>query len=127
MKSTKKLLSALIVGAAVLATAPLSYATDCPVTNVKFKKGASSANYSGKIKGWQCRTYAIYGKQGQVLTVKLSTKGSAEATIYGNDDFEANVPYTLPETGRYEVRILQPKAQAIKKLISNYKLNIQIK
>ncbi|MCW9699137.1 MULTISPECIES: hypothetical protein [unclassified Avibacterium] len=126
MKAIKTLASAIVIGSAILATVP-SYAADCPVTNVKFKKGASSASYNGKIKGWQCRTYAFYAKAGQTLTFNLNTKGAAEAIIYGNDDFVQNEPYTLPKTGRYEVRVLQPKAQSIKNLTSRYKVNIQIK
>ncbi|MFU2078020.1 hypothetical protein [Avibacterium endocarditidis] len=125
MKSVKHILSALVVSSAVLASVP-SYAADCAVTNVKFKKGASSANYSGKIKGWQCRSYAFYAKEGQTLTVNLRAKGAAEAIIYGEDDFAPNTPYILPRTGRYEVRVLQPKAQSIKKLTSSYKMNIKI-
>ncbi|POY42529.1 hypothetical protein [Avibacterium endocarditidis] len=37
MKSVKHILSALVVGSAVLASVP-SYATDCAVTNVNLKK-----------------------------------------------------------------------------------------
>ncbi|WP_181022015.1 hypothetical protein [Avibacterium endocarditidis] len=46
--------------------------------------------------------------------------------MYGEDDFVPNTPYILPRTGRYEVRVLQPKAQSIKKLTSSYKMNIKI-
>lgn len=125
MKPLKHFISTLIVGSAILVSVP-SYAADCPITNVKFKKGSHSANYNGKIKGWQCKTYAFYAKEGQTLTVTLSGKGAAEAVVYGYDDFSLDTPYKLPKTGKYEVRVVQPKAQSIKNLTSSYKLKIDI-
>lgn len=125
MKLLKNFISTLVVGSTLLISIP-SYATDCPITNVKFKKGSHSANYNGKIKGWQCKAYTFYAKKGQTLTVNVSSKGAAEAIIYGHDNFVQDTPYLLPKTGKYEIRVLQPKAQSIKNSTSSYKLNINI-
>ncbi|MCW9710831.1 hypothetical protein L5B71_08285 [Avibacterium sp. 21-586] len=58
--------------------------------------------------------------------MKLSAKGIAEAIMYSEENFAPNTPYILLKTGRYEVCMLQPKAQPIKKLTSSYKLNIKL-
>lgn len=69
----------------------------------------------------------FYAQEGQTLTIKLSGKGAAEAIMYSEEDFAPNTPYILLKIGRYEVCVLQPKAQPIKKkLTSSYKLNIKI-
>ena len=109
------------------ATTMASAAQDCKMTNVKFKKGAYSAKYNGKVKGWQCVSYKFSAKQGQKLNVNLTTKGNAESILYDNDDFIQDQPYLLPKTGSYEIRVLQPKAAAIKNKTSFYNVNIEIR
>ncbi|PVX33023.1 hypothetical protein C8D76_11050 [Pasteurella langaaensis DSM 22999] len=123
----KQLFMATFTGLAVLSAASVANAQDCKVTDVKFKKGAYSASYNGKIKGWQCVSYKFFAKQGQTLNVNLTTKGNAESILYGDNDFTEGQPYLLPKTGSYEVRVLQPKAAAIKNKLSSYKMNIEIK
>ncbi|MCU9997591.1 inhibitor of g-type lysozyme [[Pasteurella] aerogenes] len=123
-----KLFMTGLTGLAVLsATSIASAAQDCKMTNVKFKKGAYSASYNGKVKGWQCVSYKFSAKQGQTLNVNLTTKGNAEAVLYDNYDFIQGQPYLLPKTGSYEVRVLQPKAAAIKNKTSSYNVNIEIR
>ncbi|MDD0823875.1 hypothetical protein PTQ27_05260 [Mannheimia sp. AT1] len=123
-----KLFMTGLTGLAVLsATSMASAAQDCKMTNVKFKKGAYSASYNGKVKGWQCVSYKFSAKQGQTLNVNLTTKGNAEAVLYDADDFIQDQPYLLPKTGSYEIRVLQPKAAAIKNKTSSYNVNIEIR
>lgn len=116
-------------GLAVLSASSLGYTaeSDCKATTVQFKKDSYSANYQGKIKGWQCVSYQFSAKKGQTLTVTISTKGYAEAELYDNYDFIQDEPYTLPKTGKYDIRVLHPKAAAIKNKTSSYSIKIEIK
>lgn len=124
-----KIFITAVTGLTVLSATSLANASasDCKITNVQFKKGAYSASYNGNIKGWQCMSYKFSAKQGQVLNVHLSTKGNAEVVLYDDYDFVQGQPYTLPKTGTYEIRVLQPKASAIKNKVSSYKVKIEIK
>lgn len=119
----------VFTGLTVLSATSLANASaaDCKTMNVKFKKGAYSASYNGKVKGWQCISYKFSAKQGQVLNVNLTTKGSAAAVLYDEYGFTEGQPYTLPKTGSYEVRVLHPKAAAIKNKTSSYKVQIEIR
>ncbi|MDZ3934614.1 inhibitor of g-type lysozyme [Escherichia marmotae] len=71
--------------------------------NVEFRKGHSSAQYSGEIKGYDydtSRYYAELGRHGQ---------------------------YSLPASGKYELRVLQTRNDARKNKTKKYNVDIQIK
>ena len=44
--------------------------------NVEFRKGHSSAQYSGEIKGYDYDTYTFYAKKGQKVHVSISNEGA---------------------------------------------------
>lgn len=50
--------------------------------NVEFRKGHSSAQYSGEIKGYDYDTYTFYAKKGQKVHVSISNEG-ADTYLFG--------------------------------------------
>ncbi|MBE2893748.1 hypothetical protein [Spirabiliibacterium falconis] len=123
----KTMAVAAITATSVLALAPaVNAATSHTSVNVHFQKGAYAATYQGVIKGYQYNSYMFTAKKGQKLTVNVNTKGNANAVLYGYDDFIEGESYTLPKSGKYEVRVLQPRAIARKGKKSHYDVTIHI-
>lgn len=106
--------------------------------DVEFQKGHSSAQYSGEIKGYDYDTYDFYAKKGQKVHVNISNE-SADIALFGpgisdsvdlsrySPDLDDNGRYTLPASGKYELRILQSRNDARKNKAKKYNVNIQIK
>lgn len=106
--------------------------------NVKFAKGASSANYFGKIKGTKYDTYKFIAKKGQKLKVKTSG-GNVDTYLFHKSladsvnvskyspEVDKNGAYTLPYSGTYELRVLQPRSQANQGKTPKYWLEIAIR
>ena len=90
---------------------------------VHFAKGAYSANYYGRVEGYKYDVYNFYGKKGQKLRIELSG-GNVDAYLFSSKlpdsvnlglystDVDKTGAYTLPATGSYEIRVLQPRSQA---------------
>ena len=105
---------------------------------VKFAKGASAANYSGQIKGTKYDTYTFTAKKGQKLKVK-ATGGNVDTYLFGahiadsvnvgqySPALDNNGAYTLPATGTYQLRVLQPRSQANQGKQPKYNLQIAIR
>lgn len=96
--------------------APAVQATESAVTK-----------YSGTIEGEKFDTYHFKGEKGQKVVINITGRDHAEVVLYGYDDFIQNDPYTLPENGDYEVRVVQPRTFARKGAKSTYELTIEIK
>lgn len=106
--------------------------------NVEFKKGHSSAQYSGEIKGYDYDTYHFYAHKDQKVHVSISNE-SADIVLFGpgirdsvdlsrySPELDDNGQYTLPATGKYELRVLQTRNDARKNKAKKYNVNIQIK
>ncbi|ECF4921251.1 PPC domain-containing protein [Salmonella enterica subsp. indica] len=106
--------------------------------NVEFRKGHSSAQYSGIIQGYDYDTYIFQAKKGQQLRVSISNE-STDTYLFGpgiSDSVDLsqyslalndNGPYTLPASGHYELRILQTRNDARKNKAKKYRVSIQIK
>ncbi|WP_105283892.1 g-type lysoyme inhibitor PliG [Escherichia fergusonii] len=106
--------------------------------NVEFRKGHSSAQYSGEIKGYDYDTYNFYAHKGQKVHVSISNEG-ADIILFGSGisdsvdlsrystELDNNGQYTLPVTGKYELRVLQTRNDARKDKTKKYNINIQIK
>lgn len=92
---------------------------------VRFENGSYSASYSGSIKGYNYDKYIFYAQEGQKLNISLNSQHS-DVVLYGYDDFLPNENYTLPKTGKYEVRVGLPREQSRKKIVDKYRINIQI-
>ncbi|HCP1391832.1 TPA: PPC domain-containing protein [Escherichia coli] len=105
--------------------------------NVEFQKGHNSARYSGKIVGYDYDSYNFYARKNQKLHVSVSNE-YADIVLFGpgisdsvelsrySPDLDENGQYTLPATGKYELRVLQTRNEARKNQTKKYNLNIQI-
>lgn len=139
----KKVYSALLVAALGVALAPAAMAANnapkaAKTVDVKFKKGSYGAAYKGTIKGHGYDEYKFYAKGGQKLTVKVSG-GNVEPYLFStvipdsvnlgqySPELDKNGSYSLPSTGSYSIRIVQPRAGAINNKTQHYKLTISIR
>nr|WP_261871027.1 PPC domain-containing protein [Psychrobacter sp. JCM 18901] len=101
------------------------------------KKGANSANYYGKLKGVKYDSYTFYAKKNQKLSVK-TTGGNVDSYLFNKNlsdsvnvgeyssELDNQGYYTLPYSGKYELRILQPRSQASKGKTPPYWLEVSI-
>lgn len=143
----KKLTVAIMLGLTTLTASPLVMAatTTTPATNntaktvkVNFAKGASSASYYGQLKGNTYDSYHFVAKKGQKINVNL-TGGNVDAYLFNKNladsvnmgkyspELDKNGLYTLPYSGSYELRILQPRSQANQGKSPKYWLEIGIR
>lgn len=107
--------------------------------NVEFRKGHSSAQYSGEIKGYDYDTYTFYAKKGQKVHVSISNEG-ADTYLFGpgiddsvdlsrySPELDSHGQYSLPASGKYELRVLQnskttPVKTKLKNITSIFKLS----
>ncbi|WP_318472914.1 hypothetical protein [Photobacterium leiognathi] len=110
------------------------------VQDVHFKKGATSAEYTGKVQGYDFNEYVFYAQKGQALKATLDTKSTKLWFILLNQHIENRVDlseysesltpqgtYILPYSGKYTIRIGQYRAFARRGEHSEYKLKIEIK
>ena len=79
--------------------------------NVEFRKGHSSAQYSGEIKGYDYDTYI---------------DDSVDLSRY-SPELDSHGQYSLPASGKYELRVLQTRNDARKNKTKKYNVDIQIK
>ena len=111
----------------------------CPMTErCCFSKGHSSAQYSGEIKGYDYDTYTFYAKKGQKVHVSISNEG-ADTYLFGpgiddsvdlsrySPELDSHGQYSLPASGKYELRVLQTRNDARKNKTKKYNVDIQIK
>ncbi|PSV28277.1 MULTISPECIES: hypothetical protein [unclassified Photobacterium] len=108
--------------------------------DVHFQKGATSAEYPAKIKGYDFNDYVFYAKKGQALTAKLLTKSTKLWINLSNKHLESGVDlseysealnkqgaYILPYSGKYTIRVGQYRAFARRGEHSDFTLLIEIK
>ena len=98
--------------------------------NVEFSKGHSSAQYSGEIKGYDYDTYTFYAKKGQKVHVSISNEG-ADTYLFGpgiddsvdlsrySPELDSHGQYSLPASGKYELRVLQTRTTPVKTKLKN--------
>ncbi|MGP4120735.1 pre-peptidase C-terminal domain-containing protein [Psychrobacter aquimaris] len=128
----------LVVSPTVMAaSASASADAVAKAVDVQFKKGASSANYYGKLKGNKYDSYTFYAKKNQKLSVKIAGGNVDTYLFHKNLANSVNVGeyapevddkgyYTLPYSGEYELRVLQPRSQASRGKKPVYWLEISI-
>ncbi len=64
--------------------------------NVEFRKGHSSAQYSGEIKGYDYDTYTFYAKKGQKVHVSISNEG-ADTYLFGPESMILLIYPDIPQ------------------------------
>ena len=101
---------------------------------IEFKRGTSSTVISGVVRGDKEAEYTLAAKQGQRLTIKLTSTPvkSSVFQILGpeNDtlglEYDANFNYSglLPKTGDYFISVKRPTSA---KGTSRYKLTVTVR
>lgn len=97
--------------------------------NVEFSKGHSSAQYSGEIKGYDYDTYTFYAKKVRkcmwvslmkalILTFGPWIDDSVDLSRY-SPELDSHGQYSLPASGKYELRVLQTRNDARKTKLKN--------
>lgn len=84
-------------------------------------------HYQDVVEGNDFKSYKFNAEKGQKVLVNLSTQGNAGAFLYGYDDFMTGEPYTLPETGEYEVRVVLPRNSVRKGEKATFEIDISVK
>ncbi|WP_341829504.1 PPC domain-containing protein, partial [Vibrio cholerae] len=86
--------------------------------------GSFLDNY-GEIKGYDYDTYTFYAKKGQKVHVSISNEG-ADTYLFGpgiddsvdlsrySPELDSHGQYSLPASGKYELRVLQTRNDARK-------------
>ena len=107
-------------------------------TDILFTKGHDSELYTGYIKGYDYDSYFFQAKKGQLVHISMANE-TPDLVLFGpgiddsvslgkySPDLDDKGQYTLPASGRYELRVLQSRAEARHNKIQNYKFKIQIK
>jgi len=101
---------------------------------IEFKRGATSTIVSGVVRGDEEAEYALSARQGQRLTIKLTSVPAKSAVfqLLGEDhdtlglQYDANFNYSgvLPKTGDYFITVRRPtKAKGT----SRYRMIITVK
>ena len=132
-KSSTLLTSGLIAVAVAMTTPAMAENTD-----VRFVKGATSANYQGQLKGDTYDTYTFYAKKGQHLKVTLAGGNFDPMLFHSKLSDSVNLgqyssaldksgAYTLPYDGKYTLRVVQPRSQARQGKTPKYWVNIAIR
>ena len=137
----KKLTASIVIATSALVASPVVLAATNnaeKTVNVQFQRGASSANYEGKLTGYKYHDYKFRARKGQKLTVGL-TGGNVEPYLFhrnlsdsvnvdkNSPEVDANGAYVLPYSGRYTLRISQPRAFARDGKTQQYGLKIAIR
>jgi hypothetical protein len=101
---------------------------------IEFKRGSYTTTVSGEVRGDEEAEYSLAARQGQKLTIKLTSipAKSSVFQILGPDndtlglEFDANYSYSgvLPTTGDYFISVKRPTTA---KGRSRYKLTVTIR
>lgn len=101
---------------------------------IEFKRGATSTTVSGVVRGDEEAEYVLSAKQGQKLTIKL-TSVPAKSSVFqllGEDndtlgleyDANFNVSLVLPKTGDYFISVKRPTET---KGTSRYRMTVTLR
>lgn len=109
---------------------------------LKFKPGTSSVTVTGSVKGYNIKDYKFRASGGQAIKIKLTSKNTfcyfnvlpAENQSTGEalagDPRPAGVTEwqgNLPKDGEYIIRVYLVRAEARRKGVADYSLNVEIK
>jgi hypothetical protein len=99
---------------------------------INFRKGATSATVTGRIVGFATKDYVVRAKEGQFMTVTL-TSPKAYFVIYTINGRATDMIETtewsdsLSESGDYVIRVFMMRNEARRKgAATNYTLKISI-
>lgn len=95
---------------------------------VKFAPGMSSGTVKGSLSGYDSCDYTVAAKKGQTLSASVKG-GNLDVIVISpvEHNFAADGSLTLPQSGTYTVRVLQPRAMARKGKDANFSLTVGVK
>lgn len=133
------LLSARRVAAGLLAAGFACAAAATPIETrpIQFAKGASSATVKGTIKGDQTVDYTLRARAGQIMSVKLATRHSANyfnvlppgsdgVAIFVGSSGGNEWSGALPTDGEYTVRVYLMRSAARRNESASYTLTVGV-
>ena len=131
------LLSMVILGSLIMLTASIALAQHggkAEPNRIEFKRGATSTIISGTVRGDEQAEYVLSARQGQRLTIKLTSvpMKSSVFQLLGEDndtlglehDANFDISIVLPKTGDYFINVKRPTEA---KGTSRYKLTVAIR
>ena len=131
------LLSMVILGSLIMLTASIALAQHggkAEPNRIEFKRGATSTIISGTVRGDEQAEYVLSARQGQRLTIKLTSvpMKSSVFQLLGEDndtlglEYDANFNYSgvVPKTGDYFITVKRP-TQA--RGTSRYKMTVIVR
>lgn len=122
---------ALAAGALLaMAVAPIFAASPCR-QEVRFRRGAVSATYAGRVAGYDSCDYVFKASAGQRLWVSLSGRHSNRVQAHLLDPGQEaplsnDSPISLRQTGDHTVRVVMPRALARRGYTVSYRVTITI-
>lgn len=106
--------------------------------NVEFDRGQSSVHYSGEVRGNDYDVYTFSARKGQKVQAVISA-GRVYGYLFGpgisdsvsldkySPDVDGDGMYILPESGKYELRVLQTRNDARRNKVKKYNIDILVK
>jgi len=127
-----------VASLAALALAGAAFAQpEARTERIQFKKGASSAVVTGRIKGYQSVDYLVDARQGQTGNVSLATKhpatyfnilapGKSDEALFNGSMNDNQFEGALPADGTYRVRVYMMRAAARRNEVADFRLEVVI-
>ena len=110
------------------------------IQDIRFKKGETSGEYTGKVTGYDYNEYVFYAKKGQSLTATLDTTSTKLWMVLFNQHLPDSIDidesslslndqgaYILPYSGKYSIRIGHYRVFAGRGAQSDYRFHLEIK
>lgn len=105
---------------------------------VNFAKGATSALFNGKFKGYDTVQYTLSATRGQRMTVQMTGSSNANFNVFAPGDQSGQFSAlgsggagtdwngTLPTSGKYRVQVFQMRASARRGEVVPYSISFGI-
>jgi hypothetical protein len=129
-----KLIAAMLLGASLAMSALAE--SRIKTEQVQFKSGSSTATVKGSVKGKNIVDYLLIAKAGQTMHVHLKASPSVNFNVLPPDTQAealfvgaiggAQYSGSLPQDGRYTVRVYQMGAAASSGKLNQFALDIAI-
>jgi hypothetical protein len=127
----------LLVCALCLASSVSFAKSDARSERVSFKKGSSGAVINSAIKGYQTVDYLLGAREGQRMSVSLSTKhtatyfnilapGENESALFVGSTSGNRFDGTLSASGDYKIRVYMMRSAARRNETAKFRLEVSV-